>query len=303
MTRDNNDKTAYLGVALLAQLALFFGRSVLLDAISAWMATSILLSYLYGILTLALKVAVFLVPVGIYLKLSGVRIAELLAPMGEKKRGCGSPRRRVLQLAAAVSITLNAANLAGMATDGIYEALGLPTVSSSLPDDPILLLISFLSAVILAPLLEELLFRGVALHALSEMKKGAIPLIGLLFALMHCSAYSLLYAFVAGCLIAYFAKLTNSLRVAVGLHFVNNLLTFVSLALAFYISEAASLVFGYILMAVTLPIAIFGAVMLIKERRAVGDSAEASSGNGERWLSPGIVLYIVLSALVCLMTR
>ena len=303
MTRDNNGKTAYFGVALLAQLALHLGRAVLLDAISVYVATSVLLSYLYGILTLFLKLAVFLIPTVIYLKLSGVRIAELLAPIGEKKQENGSLRRRAIRFAAAASITLNAANLAGMATDGIYKAMGVTAPASALPEDWMLTVITFLSAVILAPLLEELLFRGVALNALLPLNNGAIALCGLLFALMHYSAYSLLYAFVAGCLIAFCTKKSNSLKMAVGLHFVNNLLTFVSLAIAVYIGEVASAVFGYLLMALTLPLVVFGIIMLIKERRAVAEKTDERIGYGGSTVSFGIVLYIVLSALICLMTR
>ena len=299
MLRTKKDKTAYLGAALLVQLALHLIRTFLLDAISPLTSNSLLLSHLYGVITLILKIAVFLIPTGVYLKLCGVNMTALLNPTGDKKRESSSLRRRALQFVAAASITLNAANLFGMVTDGIYKAMGIEIAPSVLPDDGVLAVISFLSAVILAPLLEELLFRGAVINAFSPLKKGDVLLCGMLFALMHYSAYPLLYALVAGCLIAFFTKKTNSLAVAVGIHFINNLLTFVSLAIAFYISEAASNIFGYLLMALTLPVAIFGIVMLIKERRGVVERPAERSEGDEPSLNL-ICVYIVISTMICL---
>lgn len=298
MLRTKKDKMTCLGAALLVQLTLHIIRGGLLDAVSPRMVNSLLLSYIYGVITLVLKLSVFLIPVAVYLRLSGTRLNTLLAPVENKKtEGVSSPRRAI-QFAVAASITVNAVNLAGMATEGICKALGIAVTPSVLPDDGVLVVISFLSSVILAPLLEELLFRGVMLNALSPLKKGDIILCGLLFALMHCSAYPLLYAFVAGCLIAFFTKKTNSLKVAVGIHFINNLLTFVSLAFGFYVSEAARNIFGYLLMAVTVPLAVFGIVMLIKERRAAAEHpAERSKGNEP--MPVLILVYTVISAMIC----
>ena len=298
MPRTKKDKTTYLGAALLTQLGLHVIRGGLIDAVSSRMAASLLLSYIYSVLALVLKLAVFLIPTAVYLRMSGTKLNALLNPVENRKTESVSFRRRAIQFAAAASIVVNAANLAGMATDGICKAMGIAVTPSALPDDGVLVVISFLSAVILAPLLEELLFRGVMLNAFSPLKKGDITVCGLLFALMHCSTYSLLYAFVAGCLIAFFTKKTNSLMVAVGLHFINNLLTFVSLALALYINEVASNIFGYLLMAITVPLAIFGIVMLIKERRAATERTVEQSAKDEP-TSVLLLTYTVISAMIC----
>ena len=185
MSRIKKDKMTCLGVALIVQLALHVIRGGLLGAVSSRMVDSLLLSYMYGVLTLILKLAVFLIPTVVYLRLSGTKLSALLTPVGTPKTERGSSRRRAIQFAVAASITVNAVNLAGMATEGICKALGITVTPSVLPDDGVLVVISFLSSVILAPLLEELLFRGVMLNALSPMKKGDIILCGLLFALMH----------------------------------------------------------------------------------------------------------------------
>ena len=300
MQKTNGDKITHFGIALLSQLAMHCVRSLLLNTVSTLLSTSPALPYVYGILSLILKIAVFMIPTFIYLKLNEIPLTDLLTPSGKENTKETPSLNKIIQFIAAASITLNAANLTGIATEYLYKALGLTPSPSALPEDPILQLISLVSAVILAPLLEELLFRGASLNALFDFGKRGILLSGLLFALMHYSVYSLLYAFVAGCLIAYFSKRTNSLKTAVGLHFINNLITFVSLLMGFYISQNASTLFGYILTAITLPIAVFGIVMLIKEANS---KSPAPKQENTPKLSPGIILYILISAILCAMTR
>ena len=300
MQKTNGDKITHFGVALLTQLALHCVRSLLLNTVSMAMSDSTALPYVYGILSPILKVAVFLIPTFIYLKLCDIPLQNLLTPSSDEPQKNTPALYKTLQFIVAASITLNAANLSGLATEYLYKALGISPSPSELPNGFWLQAISFVSAVILAPILEELLFRGVAINALSDMGNRAIFLSGLLFALMHYSSYSLIYAFVAGCLIAYSTKRTNSLKTAVGLHLTNNLITFASLLIGFYISENASHLFGYILTGITLPIAIFGTVMLIKEARA---KAPAPKQENTEKLSPGIILYILISAILCAMTR
>ena len=306
MQKTNGDKITHFGIALLTQLALHCGRSLLLNAVYTLMSASAVtpitraLPYVYSILSLILKLAVFLLPTFIYLKLCDIPLQNLLTPSSDAPQKNTPALYKTLQFIAAASITLNAANLSGLATEYLYKALGISPSPSTIPEDILLQLISLISAVILAPLLEELLFRGVALNALSGYGNRAIFISGLLFALMHYSSYSLIYAFVAGCIIEYFTKRTNSLKTAVGLHLTNNLITFASLLIGFYINENASHLFGYILTGITLPIAVFGTVMLIKEAHAKSPSPKQE--NTEK-LSPGIILYILISAILCAITR
>ena len=303
MQKPNGDKNTFFGVALIVQAVLHYARSLLLNTVSELFSASPALPYVYGVLSLILKLAVFLIPTVAYLKMSGTSLPSLLAPIETEPRKKVPTLYKILQFIVAAAITLNAANLAGMATDAVYTALGITTPPSALPDELGLQIISLISAVILAPFLEELLFRGVALNALSDFGKRGILLSGLLFALMHYSVYSLLYAFVAGYLIAYFTKRTNSLKTAIGLHFTNNLLTFASLLIGCYISEKASEIFGYVLTGITLPFAVFGAVMLIKEARSTPKKPTEQPSENKPKLSPGILFYILFSISMCLITR
>ena len=321
MKREHNEKASYFGASLLLQLFLHCARSAILNLLASPLKAPPL-SYLYGVITLLLTAMVFLLPVYLYLKLSGTKITALYYPIN--KHETGEKRKdtkkgiAALQFIFAAAITLNAVNLAGMATDAVCRAANIPLTRSSLPDDIGLQIISFISAVIFAPILEELLFRGVALNALSQSKLKSIPIVGALFALMHYNSQTLLYAFCAGCIIAYFALKTNHLLVAVGLHLVNNLVTFISLLLSTYAGDEASKLFGYIMLAVTLPIAIIGIILLIRDhipsyKSALGHKTDNEDTNyptaphdtREEKSSPPlpfsreILLYAVLAALLC----
>lgn len=103
------------------------------------------------------------------------------------------------------------------------EAASVSLFSSSIGS----LLISFLSAVILPAILEEVIYRGIFLQMLLPYGKAfAVITSGLLFGIMHLRFSQLFYATVAGILIGYFTVKGGSLWIGVLIHFTNNLLSF-----------------------------------------------------------------------------
>lgn len=103
----------------------------------------------------------------------------------------------------------------------LTSALGgdLPDVTPSLS--------LFLGAVILAPVAEELLFRGLILRLLRPYgDRWAILLSALLFAIAHGSFFQMPYAFVAGLLLARVATAAGGILFPLLFHFLYNLLTF-----------------------------------------------------------------------------
>lgn len=81
----------------------------------------------------------------------------------------------------------------------------------------------FLYASILAPIGEEILFRGYVMHTLKPYgKRFAILLSALLFGIYHGNLIQMPYAFLAGLVLGY-AAMEYSLPWAVGLHMFNNL--------------------------------------------------------------------------------
>jgi membrane protease YdiL (CAAX protease family) len=95
-------------------------------------------------------------------------------------------------------------------------------------------ILSFLLLVVLAPVAEEMLFRGFLLSALAQTRIGfwgAAAVSGLLWTLMHLDAGTLVMAwiFLFGMVISYALWRTGSLRVCMIIHALNNLIVFIAM--------------------------------------------------------------------------
>lgn len=92
---------------------------------------------------------------------------------------------------------------------------------------------AILSTVVLAPILEEVLFRGLVLESCRErFGRGAAVLISaLLFGLVHGVPVQMVNAFVIGLILGYVYISTRSLLATILLHAINNGLSYVGLAL------------------------------------------------------------------------
>lgn len=97
----------------------------------------------------------------------------------------------------------------------------LPTIKSSLESfiehdeifnaNPIL---AFISVAILAPIVEEIIFRGIIFNKAAKYKGGAFPIIisALLFGLAHMQPIQIVYAFIVGLIFdLYIVKLIHFL--------------------------------------------------------------------------------------------
>lgn len=298
-----------LGIALLGQLFLYCVQSLVLSFISACIAECVHYGFIFKLASVVTTICVFLLPTILYCRLCGIKPSDL-SRCGEGKGSDKLSNAEGFRFPVltgfifAACIVLNAANLAGMLTNSVAKSLGFTVSSSSLPSDLATLTLYFISSTVIAPFFEELLFRGVTLDAAA--KRGhwnAIFLSALLFGLMHYSLYSFFYAFTAGLIIAYFAKKHGSLWFAIGLHFINNLLTFISIYLSSRSSDAYNLLSDATL-AITLPIAVIGAffeireIILNRKRFKCSEYAPSSNEKNEvRRLPSELILYIVFSAV------
>lgn len=88
-------------------------------------------------------------------------------------------------------------------------------------------------SLVLAPVAEELLFRGVLFQSFHKIlgRNGAISCVALLFALLHWNALSFLSLFLMGIMLQKAAEETGTLRTAIGMHFLNNLISVLYLLL------------------------------------------------------------------------
>lgn len=80
--------------------------------------------------------------------------------------------------------------------------------------------LDFAAVVLVGPLVEEILFRGVVYDALCMLLPAgfAVVMQGLLFGGVHNTMIWMLYAALSGCLIGYVRKQTGSLRPCVAMH-------------------------------------------------------------------------------------
>lgn len=90
---------------------------------------------------------------------------------------------------------------------------------------------AFMKVVIIAPVVEELIFRGVIMHGLMRnySKTTAIFFSGLLFALFHLNPWQFPATFVLGILLGWIMIRTKNIGLAIFGHAINNLLVLLSI--------------------------------------------------------------------------
>lgn len=128
----------------------------------------------------------------------------------------------------------------GVSTIGMYSSSAISTVFSVFGIIPTAPDISFGSNIfrtallviqicIIAPILEEIAFRGIIMQSLRRFgDRFALFMSALFFALIHLNFVQFPNALLMGLVIGYFVLRTNSLRVGIMMHAVNNALAIVT---------------------------------------------------------------------------
>lgn len=90
---------------------------------------------------------------------------------------------------------------------------------------------AFIKVVIIAPVVEELIFRGVVMHGLMRnySRTTAVFYSGLLFALFHLNPWQFPATFVLGLLLGWLMVRTKNIGLAIAGHAINNLLVLLSI--------------------------------------------------------------------------
>jgi uncharacterized protein len=90
---------------------------------------------------------------------------------------------------------------------------------------------SFIAIVIAAPILEELLFRGIVLHGLLKRYSPVRSIIisSMLFGIVHLNPWQFIPAFILGILSGWVYSRTGKLTLSILIHMVNNLMAFISM--------------------------------------------------------------------------
>ena len=90
---------------------------------------------------------------------------------------------------------------------------------------------AFLTAVIAAPILEEMIFRGVILEGFLRNYNPvkAILIVNLMFGLAHLNVWQFVGAFMVGIFISWVYWKTRSLSLAILIHMVNNMVSYLAI--------------------------------------------------------------------------
>lgn len=84
-----------------------------------------------------------------------------------------------------------------------------------------------LSVVIIGPLVEELMFRGLIFGYLEKIKLGAFPIVvsGLMFGIWHMELVQSIYAIFTGIVLAIVFSYTRNIKITFAIHMVNNFIS------------------------------------------------------------------------------
>ena len=162
-------------------------------------------------------------------KLSGFQVKEILIPPHLR------PGIILLGFGLCMGLNLAASYLTGLLTQWLNQG----GVSATPPDfsysseRPLLSGFLIFYACLIAPILEEIIFRGYILRLLQRFGNGfAILLSAILFGIYHFDLTQLLPAFAMGCLFGYLAISCDSIFPVIVIHTLNNIVAVCSSSLS-----------------------------------------------------------------------
>jgi len=148
--------------------------------------------------------------------------------------------------------------------------INLNPVDIEIPKSISGILLYFVSAAIVAPLVEEFALRGVVQQPLRKYgDRFAILMTAFVFGLMHQNIIQAIFAFVAGVVIGYFSIATGSVWTAVLIHFGNNIIAVVTTIVTDRCSEQVSTRFYYILMGVAFIAGLISLVIFYQDENRI----------------------------------
>lgn len=157
-------------------------------------------------------------------------------------------------------------------------------------------IISFIYAVIIAPIIEELIFRKLMLNKLRRF--GDLPAIlmtGLAFGIFHFNLQQFFYAAVLGFLFAYITIRSNTIIYSVLLHMMINFIGTISVLFVLYKNIIALMFLSmWVFTAISLGIAFFA----VNFKKIRFEQAAVPIRVKTAILNPGVILFALLSIVV-----
>lgn len=283
-------------IFLLTQAAVFFLRAVGYSYNRRFSEFSGIPPALYYLLTCAVYALGIAAPALLYFALKRIPLQV----------GLPFRRNRAADTAALVFFGCMVCLLANYPAEWVstlIERAGFNGVIPETPlsDDPLVLTFYGIETVVVPPLVEELMFRGVVLQSLRRFGDGfAVLASSLIFGMMHGNFPQTVFAFFAGLAMGFAAVQADSLLPSILIHFINNLVSFALQLINRYWGDAAVSTISEIVSAALLILGMLALVYLVRRRgfryrQSRGGTVLALSGKMAALFSnPGTVIFTLL---------
>ena len=156
---------------------------------------------------------------------------------------------------------------ASVSVSAFLSVFGLQPVMAdfTFPQNPAAAAIFVLNITIVAPIVEEIVFRGVILNILRRFGDClALLLSSVLFAAVHMNLVQMPNAFIMGLVIGYFTLCTGSLWTGILIHILNNSLVLLLNELLMLLPEPQQMLVMFAVYALYLLLAIIALLLLLK---------------------------------------
>lgn len=205
---------------------------------------------------------VFLPPYLLFAKLGGFRLREI--PHGKPY-----PPVALAGTGFCMGVSLAGSYITVIALT-FFDRLGMHAPQMpGLPSSALAMGLYLVNTLILPPICEELVYRGILLGSLRRYGDlAAIVISSLLFGLAHGNMAQMPYSFILGMTMAFFVIKTNSIYTSIFIHFVNNALaTFMELFTQ-HLSDAATYMVGSLESLLDVAVFVLALIYLIGVRKA-----------------------------------
>lgn len=294
----HRESMSLLGWALFATMVAGSIIQVVAIVVLAMIDPAILEQSIPLWLVTALPVYGIAMPIG-FAMMKSQRVPPSTAPKAPL-----SPRAffKVLLIALAALYVANIITL--MITDLIGALRGMPVSNPVAALDDFPMALSIILACILAPVMEELLFRGLLLQRLRPYgDKFAILTSAIAFGLFHGTLNQVLYAFAVGVVFAYVALRTGGIWQGILLHTLINAVSTVVIPLTEGWGEM-----GAVALSLFILLAMAAGIVLFIRSRPSWHFEEATHPFSLKescalfWLSGGGVFFTIVSVLTMVVT-
>lgn len=177
---------------------------------------------------------------------------------------------KVLACAAFGAAVCMLANIPANMVVNVEQAFGFSGDMPQMPltDDAAVLVLYGIVISVIPPIVEELLFRGMVLNGLRKYGDTfAVVASALLFGLYHGNFVQMVFAFIAGLVMALVVVRTGSLWPSILIHFLNNFISFALEMTQRYAGDNAANTANWVIMGVVVLLGIIGLIYLLTHEK------------------------------------